>query len=178
MPKASKARRRKQNQDRPANQRQPAASTSDTAEVQPRRRIQEMSNRTRVISLAVGDVLCFLIFASLGTNAHGKGVNFLQTIWVAVPFLTAWFLVSPWTGAFRADMATLPAKMLVRTALSWLATWPLAMFLRWLLVERASPVSVSEFFSFSLVALISNLLILILWRWPFTLNNSLRKRGV
>lgn len=178
MPKVSRSRRSKQNQDRPANQEQPTTSAETVTEAQPRRRVQEMSNRTRVISLVVGDILCFMIFASLGTNAHGKGVNFLQTTWVAVPFLVAWFVVSPFVGAFRSDVATSPRKMLIRTILSWLASWPVAMLLRWLLVERISPVTVGAFASFSLVVLLTNLVILIVWRWPFALNNSLRKRGV
>jgi hypothetical protein len=178
MPKASQSRRRKQNQDRSTEQEQPTTSASAATEMRPRRRIKELSNRTRIISLAFGDILCFLIFVSLGSNEHGKGINFLYSLWLAVPFVAAWFLVSPFVGAYRADVATLPSKMLVRTILAWLATWPVAMLFRWLLVERLSPVSIGSFLSFSTVVLIVNTILLALWRWPFTLNNSLRKRGV
>ena len=177
MPKASEARRRKQKQNASSNQEQPTASA--LAEGRPTRRpVQELPNRTRVVSLVVGDILCFLIFVSLGSNAHGKGVNFLYSLWLVIPFLAAWFLVSPFIGAYRADVATRPSKMLVRTALCWLATWPVAMVLRWLLVERVNPVSFGSFLSFAIVVLIANFVLLVLWRWPFTLNNSLRKRGV
>jgi|SRR6185312_14073661 len=178
MPKASQSRRRNQNQNRPANPEQPPTTAGVATNERPRRRIQEMSNRTRIISLAVGDILCFLIFVSLGSNAHGKGINVLFSLWLAIPFVAAWFLVSPFVGAFKADVATLPSKMLVRTVLSWLATWPVAMAFRWLIVERVSPVALGDFVSFSLVVLFTNIILLVIWRWSFALNNSLRKRGV
>lgn len=177
MPKASKARRRPQNQHNPARQEQPATFESAPGTTQPRRRIQEMSPRTRVISLAVGDILCFLIFVSLGSNSHGKGINFFYSLWLSLPFVAAWFVVSPFVGAFRSDISTIPSKMLLRTMLAWLASWPVAMAFRWLIVERVAPVSLGSFISFSLVALLANLIILIVWRGPFALNNSLRKRG-
>lgn len=169
MPKASKGRRR-------ADQTTP--SSNGTVKPRQNTRVREMSPRARLIALSVGDIICFLIFASLGTNAHGKGVNIPQTIWVALPFIAAWFAVAPLIGVYKADIATLPGKMLQRTLLAWLVSWPLAMLLRWVQVERLSPVTPAQFLSFSLVALIANTLILTIWRWPFALNNSLRKRGV
>lgn len=180
MPKTSKSGRRKQRQSRPLGQGQPAPSTetTTTAPSKPLYRSREMSNRARVISLVVGDTFCFLIFVSLGSNVHGKGVDVLNSIWLAIPFLAAWFLVSPFIGAFRADIATRPKKMLIRTVFSWLATWPVAMAFRWLQIERVNPVPASAFLSFALVVLAFNLCLLLLWRWPFALNNDLRKRGV
>ena len=177
MPKASQSRRRQTNPEQSANHEQSTTTASATAGTLPRRRVQEIPNRVRVTSLAIGDILCFLIFVSLGSNAHGKGVNFLYSLWLSIPFIAAWFVVSPFVGAYRSDVATRPAKMLVRTILCWLATWPVAMFFRWLLVERVSPVSLGSFLSFSAVVLIVNCALLLIWRWPFTLNNSLRKRG-
>jgi hypothetical protein len=139
-----------------------------------------MAPGTRLVSLVAGDLLCFLIFVSLGANQHGEGFNLLYTLWLAVPFVVAWFLVSPFVGAFRADIATMPRKMARRTILSWLAAWPVAMALRWLLVDRVKvpPVTFSSFLSFALVTLIFNTALLLLWRWPFALSNDLRKRGV
>jgi hypothetical protein len=61
---------------------------------------------------------------------------------------------------------------------SWLAEWLTPVF-GWLPVEHIDqPASLGSFISFSLVALIANLILLIIWRGPFALNNSLRKRGV
>lgn len=176
MPKTSKAGSRN-----PKNQAEsPKQSPSATTPVKPLYRSTEMSPRARTISLVVGDIICFLIFASLGASQHGKGFNLLQSVWIAVPFIAGWFLVSPFVGAFRADIATSPGKMLRRTALSWLASWPVAMLFRWLLVDRVTvpPITFGDFLSFSLVALIFNTGLLLLWRWPFSLNNDLRKRGV
>lgn len=180
MPKASKARRRKQNQQRSVNREQPATveSAAPAPGARSRRPVKEMSPRARLVALISGDILCFVIFAILGTSQHGKGVNLLQTIWVALPFAAAWFVVATLLGAFREDVATNPRKMLVRTFICWLFSWPLAMLFRWLLVERLYPVTLGSFMSFAVVAFIANLTILVVWRWPFTLNNSLRKRGV
>lgn len=180
MPKVSRAGRAKANQEDRPEQERPAtgSSAASTAQqVRPAYRSKPMSNRTRVISLVVGDIICFILFASLGTNAHGKGINWLQSIWVAIPFLAAWFVVSPFVGAFQADVTTRPKKMALRTLLAWLATWPVAMAFRWFMVERLSPVSLNNFLSFAIVVLIANTCLLLLWRWPFSLNTNLRVRG-
>src|SRR5579883_3302479 len=179
MPKASRASSRKKLTDRPSEQapQQPTSSAA-TQPVKPLYRSREMSPRGRLISLVVGDILCFLIFASLGTNQHGEGVNLLYSAWVALPFLAAWFAVSPFLGAFRAELATSPKQMLLRTALAWLATWPFAMAFRWLQIDRTKGTPLSAFLSFAAVALLFNLALLAIWRWPFALNNNLRKRGI
>lgn len=173
MPKASRASGRRKRQ---ARQKQVSASTAAPTGVRLLRR--EMSPRARVVALAVGDALCFLIFASVGTGQHGEGVNPLYSVWVALPFLAAWFVVSPFLGAFGASLATNPRRMLGRTALTWLASWPVAMALRWLQVDRVTGTPPGAFFSFAAVALLFNLALLTIWRWPFALNNDLRKRGM
>lgn len=141
---------------------------------------RELSTTGRIVALVVGDVLCFLIFVSLGAGQHGEGFNLLNTFWLAIPFAAGWLLVSPFIGAFKADVATRPSRMIIRTALAWLASWPVAMALRWLLVDRVAVPAVSwtGFLTFSVVALAFNLGLLLLWRWPFSLNNDLRKRGL
>lgn len=184
MPKSSKARRRSQSRNTPPNQEiegtsaeQPALAKNAPGESQPRPRMREMSPQARLISLVVGDILCFLIFVSLGSNTHGEGVNVLHSLWLSLPFLAAWFVVSPFIGAYKADISTRPAKMLRRTLLAWVIAWPVAMALRWFMVERLAPVPLESFVSFSIVVLLANLIILVVWRWPFALNNSLRQRG-
>lgn len=171
MAKTHKADQREQSQE------QPTTPASATDAVTPRYGKRKMSNRTRIISLVIGDILCFLIFTSLGTNAHGLGVNLLNSIWVAVPFLAAWFLISPFVGAFRVRLFAHPLKMLGGTALAWLATWPVAMALRWLLVERANPIPLSSFLTFATVVLLVNMVLLPAWRGLFVLGNSLLSRG-
>lgn len=141
---------------------------------------REMSPRNRTIALILGDILCFVIFGALGSSQHGETVSLLYSAWLALPFMAAWFLVSPFVGAFKADIAIRPKKMLVRTIISWLATWPVAMLFRWLLVDRLRvPVTpLSSFLTFAIVALFFNMGLLLIWRWPFALNNELRSRDL
>jgi hypothetical protein len=51
------------------------------------------------------------------------------------------------------------------------------MALRWLQVDRLTGTPPGAFFAFATVALLFNLALLAIWRWPFALNNDLRKRG-
>jgi hypothetical protein len=183
MPKVSKTRRNSQNPEDQANravegaaQEQTASGESTPGTSRSGKRLQELSPRTRLVSLVCGDILCFLIFVTLGSNSHGEGVNFLRSLWLSIPFLAAWFVVSPFTGAYRVDITYRPSKMLLRTLFSWVVTWPVAMAFRWFIVERLSPVSWQSFLSFSLVVLIVNLILLTIWRGPFAMSNSLRRR--
>lgn len=176
MPKSSRPGKR--NQPRSiGREQQPSPATNS---VKPLYRSKELSPRARIISLVVGDILCFLIFASVGSGQHGEGLNLLNSVWIALPFLAGWFLIAPWLGAFRADIATQPTPMILRTALAWLASWPVAMLFRWLLVDRVKvpAVTLNGFLSFAFVALAFNMGLFLLWRWPFALNNDLRKRGL
>lgn len=176
MPKVSRAGRRDNSQTRSV----PQTSVTGGNAGKPLHKTREMAPRTRVISLVVGDILCFIIFTTIGSNQHGEGVNLLYSTWLAIPFALAWFLVSPFMGGFRADIATQPRKMAGRTALSWLIAWPIAMALRWLLVDRVKTPAptVGEFFSFAVVAFLFNITLLLIWRWPFAWNNEMRKRGI
>jgi hypothetical protein len=183
MPKVSKARRDSRQQEnsarreaQSATQEQPGASESAPTTSRTAPRLRELSPRTRLVSLVFGDILCFLIFVTLGSNSHGEGVNFLRSLWLSIPFLAAWFVVSPFAGAFRPDITYQPAKMLLRTLFAWVVTWPVAMAFRWFIVERLNPVSWQSFLSFSLVVLIVNLILLVIWRGPFAMSNNLRRR--
>lgn len=135
---------------------------------------REIAYRSAVILLVIGDILCFLIFVALGRNSHGEASGFgaiPQIIVTALPFLAGWFLVSPFVGAFRHKIMAQPKAMVIRTALSWLLAWPVAMLLRGIFVDHGVPP-----LSFALITLVFNMLLLLVWRWPFALNNSLRQR--
>jgi len=136
---------------------------------------KEIPYKQAVIILVIGDLLCFLIFAALGRNTHGEASGFAaipQIILTALPFVAGWFLVSPLVGAFRHKILSQPRAMVIRTAVAWLIAWPVAMLLRGIFVDHGIPP-----LSFALVVLLFNMLLLLIWRWPFALNNSLRKRG-
>lgn len=133
-----------------------------------------LSNRWGIISLAMGDALCFLIFAAIGRGNHGEATGLAaipQIVVTALPFLAGWFLVAPFVGAFRRDLAANPRKMAGRTLLSWVLAWPVAMAIRGIFVDHGIPP-----LTFALITLIFNTIILLLWRWPYAINNSIKGR--
>lgn len=179
MPKSNRAARRSKNQARQVTQRSEEQTTGAPADAKTGRRpyqVKELSRRTQIISLVIGDILCFLIFATLGMESHSQGFDLLYSFWVALPFMAGWFIVAPWVGAYRADVVKRPRAMLGRTLLCWVIAWPVAMGLRWLIVDRVTGVTADSFFSFAVVALLANAFILNVWRWPFALNNDMRTR--
>src|SRR5712691_9442879 len=135
----------------------------------------ETSNTRRIATLVVGDALAFLIFAAIGRSSHGEATGLAaipQIVLTAAPFAAAWFIVAPFTGAYRRELTGEPRKMAICTVLAWVLSWPVAMALRGIFVDHAVPP-----ISFALITLIFNTLILLVWRWPYALNNSMKKRG-
>ncbi len=139
-------------------------------------RAKVMPYNRAVIVLVIGDAICFLIFAAIGRSSHGEASGFAaipQVITTALPFAIAWFLVSPFVGAYRREVVAQPRTMVIRTSLSWLLSWPVALLLRGIFVDHGIPP-----YTFAAIVLLFNLVLLLVWRWPFALNNSMRKRGV
>ena len=135
----------------------------------------EMSNTRRIATLVVGDALTFLIFAAIGRGSHGEATGLAaipQIALTAAPFAAAWFIIAPFAGAYRRELTAQPRKMAIRTILAWILSWPVAMALRGIFVDHAVPP-----ISFALITLIFNTFILLIWRWPFALNNSIKKRS-
>src|SRR5260370_17787416 len=101
-----------------------------------------MSYKQAVITLVTGDLLCFLVFAALGSNTHGEvtGLASIPHIIVtALPFAAGWFLVSPFVGAFRRDIVARPRTMAIRTAVAWLISSPVTLLLRGIFVYHDIP---------------------------------------
>jgi len=135
----------------------------------------EMSNTRRIATLVIGDALAFLIFAAIGRGSHGEATGLAaipQIALTAAPFAAAWFIVAPFAGAYRRELTAQPRKMAIRTILAWVLSWPVAMALRGIFVDHAVPP-----ISFALITLIFNTFILLIWRWPYAFNNSIKKRG-
>ena len=133
----------------------------------------EMSNTRRIATLVIGDTLAFLVFAAIGRSTHGEATGLAaipQIALTAAPFAAAWFIVAPFAGAYRRELTAQPRKMAIRTILAWILSWPVAMALRGIFVDHAVPP-----ISFALITLIFNTFILLIWRWPFALNNSIKK---
>jgi hypothetical protein len=154
----------------------PTTEETNTPETEKKVRVpKEIQYTQAVILLVIGDLVCFLIFAALGRNSHGEASGFAaipQIIITALPFAAGWFVISPFVGAFRQKILAQPRAMVIRTALAWLLAWPVAMLLRGIFVNHGIPP-----LNFAIVVLLFNMLLLLIWRWPFALNNSMRKRG-
>lgn len=131
----------------------------------------------RIAALVAGDAVSFLVFAAIGRGTHGEssglgaGAEIART---ALPFALGWFLVSPFAGAFRRRLTGTPLGMLGRTELAWLATWPVAMLLRRIIVNDGT--APSRFLVFALVVLVANAAFLGVWRSGFALVERMRRR--
>ncbi len=128
----------------------------------------------RIVALVVGDALSFAVFAGVGRNQHGEtsGLGALsQILGTALPFALAWFLVSPWVGAYRRAATATLRRMLTRTELAWLATYPVALLLRVILsTDHQMPLT------FAIVILLANAIFLGVWRAAFALVSRLIAR--
>lgn len=108
--------------------------------------------------LAAGDLAVFLAFAALGRRAHSMGSALDDVVATALPFVVAWGLVAPFTGAFGAGAtAGLPAA-LRRASYTWLLAFPLGLLVRVPLVGHLAH------WSFVLVTALFTLAMLLGWR--------------
>lgn len=120
----------------------------------------------RVAILIAGDLVAFNIVTSIGLLSHGEltGLDALgQVAIVAAPFALGWFLIAPFFGAFRADIAGQPRRILPRAALAWLIALPIGLLL-WALLRQKQIQP-----SFAVVTFITNLIVLLGWRGAFAL---------
>lgn len=134
-----------------------------------------MSDRARISSLVIGDIIVFLIFAAFGRRSHGEAAGLASIVQVALtaaPFAIGWFVISPFTGAFRRGLEVQPGKMALRTVLSWIPGWAVGFTLRGILVDHAVPP-----LTFALVSLLSNMVFLLIWRVGFAFFGRARQRG-
>lgn len=129
----------------------------------------------RTVALVAGDAVAFLVFAGLGRNQHGEASGLAalgQVALTALPFALGWFLVSPWVGSYRRAATNTVRRMLTRTELAWLATYPAALILRVLIApDHKMPLS------FAIVILLANAIILGVWRTVFALIAGRVGRG-
>jgi hypothetical protein len=143
---------------------------------EPKPETQPAANKRYIPMLAFGDAVAFLAFATIGLNSHGKEVGGFavlpQVILTALPFAAAWFIVAPFAGAYRRELIASPRKMAQRTIIAWGLSWPLSMVFRGVFVDHGVPP-----LSFAIVTLIFNMMILLIWRWPFALNNNNKQKA-
>jgi len=133
--------------------------------------------RSHAARLVFGDLVVFLAFAAIGRGTHNEptGLAAIPEIFLtAAPFAIGWFIVAPFVGAYRSDIVREPAAMAKRTILAWTLSWPVALALRWLFVDRSRGTSASAFFTFALVTFLFVVIILLIWRWPYAVNQSMK----
>ncbi|HLI05992.1 MAG TPA: DUF3054 domain-containing protein [Ktedonobacteraceae bacterium] len=151
-----------------------SAAHTATMHAKARKEKQPVPEWQRISTLALGDLIVFLIFATIGRRSHGEAAS-LSNLWqiflTALPFAVGWFLVSPFVGAYRRFLMSSPRKMAQRTILAWILSWPVAMALRGIFVDHAIPPA-----TFAVITLLTNLVLLLVWRWPYAYTNSLRNR--
>jgi hypothetical protein len=131
---------------------------------------RQSANTRHTTLLVLGDIIVFLVFAAIGRRSHSEAGNVLGIAITALPFAAAWFIVSPFVGAFKRGIEDTPGKMSLRTFLGWLAAWPLAMLLRGIFVDQGIPP-----WTFALITLVTNTILLQAWRVPFSFFFKRRK---
>jgi hypothetical protein len=127
----------------------------------------------RIAALAAGDLVAFNIVTAIGLLSHGEltGLGALgEVAIVATPFAIGWFLVAPFAGAFRADIAGRPRRILPRAALAWLIALPIGLLL-WSLIRQKQIQP-----AFAVVTFVTNLIVLLGWRGAFAWLSA-RNRG-
>ncbi len=115
----------------------------------------------RRATLLLGDILTFLAFAALGRRAHSMGSALDDVIGTALPFMLAWALVAPFTGAYGERAMESPAHAARTSLLTWGIAFPLGLLVRVPIVGRLPHVS------FAVVAGAFTLLLLTGWRSVF-----------
>ncbi len=88
--------------------------TNESVPTKKTTRPKEMPYNQAVTVLVIGDAICFLIFAAIGRSSHGEASGFAaipQVITTALPFAIAWFLVSPFVGAYRRGHTPLQSSL-------------------------------------------------------------------
>jgi hypothetical protein len=132
---------------------------------------------SRIVLLIAGDMLSFLLFATLGILQHNQGTasgivaSAGLVIAVAFPFAAGWFLVSPFLQVYKRSYTSGVGPMLRQTEIAWLFSWPVALVLRWIF-SADHQVQLA----FALVILFANALFLGVWRATFALVESMRSQ--
>ncbi len=124
------------------------------------RQIREEAKAVPVqhVVLVVGDLLAFLLFGALGRASHGLEVSLGTAVGAASPFALAWLGMGLLLGTLRPERAARPLEAIKWAWLTWGGAWPVGLLLRSWILQR--PIV----WTFALVVLGTNLVILGLWR--------------
>jgi hypothetical protein len=123
---------------------------------------QTQTSIKRSLALIIGDTIVFLTFAFIGVTSHREAVSPLRIVMIAAPFALGWFIVAPLLGAFTHKKTATVHNMALTTLLAWLPAFILGITFRGLTGDHKVPPP-----SFIIITLISNTILLMLWRLPF-----------
>lgn len=119
--------------------------------------------------MAAGDAVILLLFAAIGRTAHHEGGAVVGTVEVALPFLIGWFAAAWAQGAYRVEAFSDVATSFTLTTRTWLAGGIIGLIIRSVVERHLAP------FTFVLIALGFNLVLLCAWRTAVTLAWNLRR---
>ncbi len=108
---------------------------------------------THLVILAGGDLLVILSFVWIGRSSHALSLtDVLGGLWVALPFIISWFLVTPWFGLFSGQVCRVWRKVTPRLLIAWAIAGPLGLILRALFLGRPIPGGI--LLPFALIAIV------------------------
>lgn len=114
---------------------------------------QSMTSRRWLI---LGDALVFILFATLGSRSHERGLSPLHILSVAAPFQAGWIVAAFAAGLYGSRSGR--EGLVKRVLIAWLPAWAIGLAGRHFVFNEDIPIS------FDIVAFITNAIFLVVWR--------------
>ena len=111
--------------------------------------------------LAFGDVSALLLFVIIGRQSHAEGIDILNVLTTAAPFVFSWLVVSPLVGSYSRDATSSSNSIPIKTLKGWAVSMPFALAIRGLLKGAIPPTP------FIIVSLIATYIVLVAWRYLY-----------
>lgn len=111
--------------------------------------------------LAIVDLIALLTFSFIGRSSHTEGVDIINTIGTATPFIISWFALSPYLSAYSRDATKTRNGVFVGILPAWICSIPAAIGIRGLIKGSIPPTP------FIIVSLISTFVLISLCRYVF-----------
>ena len=127
--------------------------------------------------LLITDLIALTVFATIGRSNHGEGLDPLNIISTAAPFVIGWTAISPLLGAYSRNATAKLSQIPLRLAIPWAAATPAALALRGALKGAVPPVP------FVIVSMVATLVLLSVARFAYisltgeTSDDEYRKAG-
>lgn len=108
-----------------------------------------------------GDFFVITLFVIVGLNSHG-GISLEGWTRNAAPLTASWLVIGLALGAYRTEIATNLTAILPRVAIAWPIAAITGLVARYLVVDHGLE------FSFIIVTVLINLVMLLAWRSAYT----------